>query len=180
MSTRSDGLRSHVRDRGTLRVGAVRLALCAGIAYAPFLVGLPSHHQLVSIAYFIPMVFGVLGAIGLREHVQWLRPRNRLLWLCRGAVTALVDLSCLAGLLLTIDGRPERMGILAGALLAATVGMLVACIAQDFAWLGAAGVGFLCLLSFDQAVTLSLPIAAATIAYGLTLVVYSIRGPSTG
>lgn len=141
------------------------------------MVGIPSQYQLVSVAYFLPLVFGVLGAVTLREHVQWLRPRNRLLWLARGLVTVVLDLACLSPLLLTLDDSPERSGILAGSLLAMAAGMLVACVTQEFAWLAAALLGFACLLSFEVALVLFLPVGAAVAMYGLALVIFSMRGP---
>lgn len=177
MSTSLDGLRWHMRDRRLFPAALVRVALCASVALAPVLVGIPSQHQLVTLAFFLPLLCGVGAAVSLRESVQWLRPRNHALRLFRGTVTSALDLLCVGGLIVTLDGQPERIGILAGALLAMATAMAIASLAQDFAWLGAAIVGFVCLLAFDRAIVLYIPLSAAILVYGVALLIYSLRGP---
>lgn len=169
----------HAKERRIPPVTLVRLPLCIGLVLAPLIVGLPTHDQVVPIAYFLPLVFGVSGALTLREHVQWLRPRKGLLWLYRAIATVLVDLACLAGLILTVDGQLERVGLLSGALLAATVGMAVACAAQEFAWLAAALVGAVCLLDFDRPAVTYLPIVGTLVTYCAAVLVFAVRGPGS-
>jgi hypothetical protein len=53
----------------------------------------------------------------------------------------------------------------------------IAAIAQDFAWLGAGAVGTGCLLAFEQAVVLFIPLPAAGVAYAATLFIYTVVGP---
>lgn len=176
----ASALRWHWKDRRVTLPALIRLPITTGTALAPLVVGLPTHYGLVSVAFFLPMVFGVIGAMTLGENIRWLRPRNRLLWVCRGLTTVSVDFVCLIGLFITIDGQHERVGILAGAMLAAAAGMVVACFAEDFAWLAAALVGFSCLIALDRPVVLYLPVGAALVAYGAALVVFSIAGPAPG
>ncbi len=172
------GLWWHAIDREALRVAAPRFVLCTLVVLVPLTVGIPTQHQPVSITYFLPLIFGVLGALTLRESTQWLQPRNRTLWTFRAAVTVAGDLVCLAALVLSLRaGTPERIGILAGALVAMSVGLVVACVAQDLAWLGAAVVGFACLVSFDRAVILYVPLIGAIVGYCAALLTFAVLGP---
>lgn len=177
MSQLLNGTWWQLRDRNVLPATVARLVLCALVAFLPLLISIPSQQQLVSIVYFFPMLFGVLGAITLRESVQWLRPANQMLRLSRGVTSLLADALCLIPLLVTVNGSPERWGIVAGALCAMALSMAVACIAQEYVWLAAALVGFVCLLSFDRALVLFIPLSAAVVFYLVTLLVFSLRGP---
>jgi hypothetical protein len=169
----------HAKDRRILPLALVRLPLCNVIALAPLVVGLPTHYGLVSIAFLLPTVFGVLGAMTLRENIGWLRPRNPRLWACRLVTTASLDLVCLLGLLFTLSSRAEREGNLAGALLAAAASMAVACFAEEFAWLAAAGVGVVCMIALERPLVSYLSVSASLIAYTSALIVLSITGPAS-
>lgn len=173
----AEALAWHVKDRRLLPIALVRLPLCSGIALAPLVVGLPTHDGLVSVAYFLPAAFGVLGAISFRENIRWLRPRNPRLWVCRAVSTASLDFVCLLGLVVTLSMQTDRGGILAGALLGAAVGMMVACFAEDLAWLAAALVGAACLMAIDRPLVSHLSIGASSAAYVAALLAISIKGP---
>lgn len=177
MSSFLNGTWRHAKDRRVIPVTSLRLLVCAVVALASFTVGLPTHLDTVSIVFFFPLVFGVAGAISLSESVLWLRPRNPWLKLSRGLITMTADVVCVSVLFVSLGGVPEREGAFSGALLAAALGMATALFAQEYAWLAAGFVGFVCLLSFERALVLDLPLAVSLPAYLSLLVIHSWRGP---
>lgn len=103
-------LRWHWKDRRVTLPAVIRLSITTGTALAPLVVGLPTHYGLVSVTFFLPMVFGVIGAMTLGENIRWLRVLDRRTRLDRRAAQVARDRPSAAGTG-TVAGRPRASTI---------------------------------------------------------------------
>jgi hypothetical protein len=166
--------KAYLADRHVGALTLVRILLCASVLGIPALVPIPINAAPLPLAMFLPLAFAVPQAASLPERLAWLSVGRgvRRLRRLRCVTVLAADALAIAVSAVGLHAAGESLGLLGAALLALGLSYATAVASSSQAWLVAAFLGTIGLVSVGgSSVTL-----AAVVPLPLGILVWVVAG----